>query len=108
MRNCLNQTINFEKFQDSAIGGDNTVLSGAAAAAAATQGAAATPAQDGQLTYLPTTFEGMIESFGVNLQRKQLYTEFYNQAQDVESCIKNKNVSSQSLRDKAEHLTASM
>lgn len=32
---------------------------------------------DEPLNYVPTTFEGMMESFGVNLQRKNLYTDYY-------------------------------
>lgn len=56
----------------------------------------------GALTYLPTTFEGMMESFGINLQRKNLYSEYYNSINDIEKGIKNKDSTEKLLCEKAE------
>ena len=36
-----------------------------------------------QITYLPATFEGMMEQFGINLQRRKLYHEYYDNVNHV-------------------------
>ena len=36
-----------------------------------------------RLTYLPSTFEGMMEQFGINLQRKNLYGEFHENVNQI-------------------------
>lgn len=41
--------------------------------------------------YLPITFEGMMESFGINLQRKYYYDEFYKAHSQIENMTKTKN-----------------
>ena len=41
--------------------------------------------------YLPITFEGMMESFGINLQRKYYYDEFYKAHSQIENMTKQKH-----------------
>lgn len=43
-------------------------------------------------SFLPLTFEGMMESFGINLQRKTLYEKFYKAHQQIEVLMKRKDV----------------
>ena len=38
--------------------------------------------------YLPQTFETMMESFGLNLQRKLLYEKFYKAHSKIEQMTK--------------------
>ena len=40
--------------------------------------------EDKVITYLPATFEGMMEQFGVNLQRRNLYNELYSIMNDYQ------------------------
>ena len=60
------------------------------------------------LTYLPTTFEGMMENFGINLQRKNLYNEFYGSISDMEKGIKQKDSNEKYVGEKAELASSSM
>ena len=60
------------------------------------------------LTYLPTTFEGMMESFGINLQRKNLYSEYYDSINDIERGIKSRDSTEKTLCERAEKATESM
>jgi hypothetical protein len=41
---------------------------------------------------MPSTFEGMMEAFGVNLQRKTLYEQFYDSHLAIESMTRRKDV----------------
>lgn len=49
--------------------------------------------------YLPQTFETMMESFGLNLQRKLLYEKFYKAHQNIEAMTKSKEVSKTELEN---------
>lgn len=60
------------------------------------------------LSYLPATFEGMMESFGINLQRKNLYGEYYKSIDEIERGIRNKDGSEKLLCESAEQATDCM
>jgi len=60
------------------------------------------------LSYLPATFEGMMESFGINLQRKNLYGDYYKSIDEIERGIKNKDSSEKLLCESAEQATGCM
>lgn len=47
--------------------------------------------QKAKVTYLPATFEGMMESFGVNLQRKHHYDTLHDQIKAMNELTKVKD-----------------
>ena len=55
--------------------------------------------QGRKVHYLPQTFETMMESFGLNLQRKLLYEKFYKAHQNIEAMTKSKEVSKTELEN---------
>lgn len=68
---------------------------------------------DDRLRYLPATFEGMMESFGLNLQRKNLYSKYNKSIDNLEQGIKPKEVTRTSrdivnLNERAEDVTQQM
>ena len=48
--------------------------------------------EETQKLFMPSTFEGMMEAFGVNLQRKTLYEQFYDSHLAIESMTRRKDV----------------
>ena len=47
-----------------------------------------------QSKYVPTTFETMMEHFGINLQRKTLIDNYFEKINEVEEKIKSKETNS--------------
>jgi hypothetical protein len=45
-----------------------------------------------EVVFLPSTFEGMMEQFGINLKRKQLYEDYYKKQQEIEAMTKRRDV----------------
>ena len=45
-----------------------------------------------KVNFLPSTFEGMMEQFGINLQRKTLYENFFRKHQEIETNVKRKEI----------------
>ena len=51
------------------------------------------PESSGQDTYyVPVTFEGLMEVFGVNLRRKVLYQQFFDKHKQIERMTKQKEI----------------
>lgn len=53
--------------------------------------------------FLPLTFEGMMESFGINLQRKTLYEKFFSAHREIEQMMKRKDVSHTEIINMVKH-----
>ena len=58
------------------------------------------------LNYLPTTFEGMMESFGLSLQRKNLYSKLNDSISEMEKGIRCRDYNKdKNLSERAEDVT---
>lgn len=51
--------------------------------------------------FVPPTFEGMMEAFGINLQRKTLYDQFEESYKQIEHMTKRKDVTQTEIIDQA-------
>ena len=57
---------------------------------------------------MPSTFEGMMEAFGVNLQRKTLYEQFKNTHEQIEHMTKRKDITQSEISKVAQETGAIM
>jgi hypothetical protein len=59
-------------------------------------------------SYLPYSFEGMMESFGVNLQRQSLYESYHNSIDNISTLCKKKDIPVQDILTEANKTGESM
>ena len=60
------------------------------------------------LSYLPYSFEGMMESFGVNLQRQSLYQNYYDSIESINTLCKKRDIPVQDILTQANKTGESM